>query len=211
MDLKTTLPNLDDLDIEVTKNYNKLSDIFLAHVNKRIQIVNLLCDDLDEWVRLQMKGKSSWEVVRKGLAEGYPKMDKRRLMTKFSGDACSFWLWIYLQKKSRRSLGLIIEVSPFINWYVGQWDSYGKRSTEIIFKLDDYKKMETNLKKQDETLDVEIAFTGTEYESNDTRNMKFIGLSVEATKLTSQSQILHYHDLFKSIVLEPLFEIVRGI
>lgn len=211
MELKTALPTWDQLDIEVTKSYDKLSDIFLAHVNKRIQIVNLLCDDIYEWVRLQMKGKTSWEVVRKGRAEGYPKIDKRRLATKFTGDACNFWLWIYIQKRSRNTHGLTIEVSPFINWCVGQWDVFGKNSSEVIFQLRDYEEIKAKLDKQDEAPEIEIFYTGTQYENADSKNDKFLGLYVDATTIDSQDTIIYYHALFKEEVLKPLFEKVRGI
>ena len=211
MELKTALPTWDKLDIEVTKSYEKLSDIFLAHINKRIQIVNLLCDDIDEWVRLQMKGKTSWEVVRRGSIEGYPKIDKHGLMTKFSVNTLDFYLWIYLQKRSRNTHGLIIEVSPFVNWYVGQWGNFGKNSTEVMFQLRDYQKIKAKLEKQEEVLDIDIAYTGTQYERADDRNGKMIGLCVNDTAIDSQDTIIHYHALFKKEVLEPLFKIVKGI
>jgi hypothetical protein len=211
LELKNALPNWDELDIEVTKSFDKLSDIFLAHVNKRIQIVNLLSDDIDEWVRLRMKGKVSWEMVRKGYAEGYPKIDKRRLMTKFSGNACNFWLWTYVQKRSRNTYGLAIEVSPFINWCVGQWDVYGKNSDEVMFQLRDYEDIKTKLEKKDEAPEIEIVYTGTQYENVESRNDKFIGLYVDATTIDSQDKVIRYHTLFKEEVLEPIFKKIRSI
>jgi hypothetical protein len=207
VELKKTLPTWDDLDIEITKNFDQLSDLYLAHYNKRIQIVNLLRNDIEEWVKLKLKNSRKWEITRGGLVENYPKVDRQKVLVPYG--KCFFGLFIYLKKKnSKRNLVFIIEVSSFLNWYVGQWDGYGVNTNEIIFDLDDYEQAKSRMKIYDKELKTELVYTGTQYEDNEDRNSKWIGIQIDAIKLINHDAIIYYNDLFKDKILSPLFDTI---
>ncbi len=59
MELLTRLPKFNALDIEVAKNFDMVSDALFTHINKRIEVFNVLGDDLLVWTKEKLKQKRS--------------------------------------------------------------------------------------------------------------------------------------------------------
>jgi len=208
MELLTRLPKFDTLDIEVAKNFDMVSDALFTHINKRIEVFNVLGDDLFAWTKEKLKKKRSWTVNRKAVLDGYPTVNKKTT-TKFAKeDDRSFRTLLWLEKGTKSNIGFNIEVNDFLNWYAGQWNSYGKNEADVLFQLRDYERLKGSLEKLEEKFGVKIEYPRSNYENPNDEESKAIGLTADSADILSRDTILHYHDIFKAKVLEPLFEML---
>lgn len=198
MELSTRLPEFNALDIEVAKNYDMVSDALFNHIDKRIDVVNILGDDLFTWAKKKLKEKRSWTVDMSPIVEGYPNA-KKKTIAKFAEETLA--RNVYVVKSTKSTFGFIIEVNSFLNWWAGQWYIYGKNEADVIFQLRDYEKIKNSLEKLEGKFKVKIEYTGSEYEAQDSEYSKAIALMVDSTDALSKETILHYHDIFKDRVL----------
>jgi len=206
MELLESLPILDELEAEVIKNFDMVSDVLCSHLNKRIEILNLLRDDLTKWTRNKLKGSDKWEIIPGGWVYGYPRLRNRQI-TKFREDIFDLGYGVDIRDKSRNSLGFSIELMGFLSFSAGQWEPYGKESPEILFKLDDLKQIRERFTKKNVDLEIYMYYTGTEYENSDLKSGKYIGFTVQPSLLGKKEQVVNYYHLFIDEILEPLFKI----
>jgi hypothetical protein len=64
-----------------------VSDVLCAHINKRIDILNLLSEDLTNWTTTKLKKSNKWKIIEGGWVVDYPKFDRdNNLIKKFGRD-----------------------------------------------------------------------------------------------------------------------------
>ena len=209
MELLIQLPEFDTLDTEVAKNFDMVSDALFTHLNKRIDVINVLGDDLFTWTKEKLKNKRSWTIHRSGNIDGYPTINKKTLITKFADkDQRNFYKSLWVEKSKKSNVGFRIEISDFFNWYAGQWWGYGKNESDVLFQLRDYERLKSSLEKLENNFEVDIQYPRSDYENSSYEEDRAIGLTTTTTDSLSRETILHCHDIFKTKVLVPLFQLL---
>ncbi len=88
MTLEKNLPEFDELDVEFSKNCETIYEIIVLNFNKRIKLVNILGEDLYEFVKDNLEG-TQWKITKNIWfdTDNFPKKIKNEnLLSEFNGD-----------------------------------------------------------------------------------------------------------------------------
>lgn len=204
MTLEKDLPEFDELDVEFSKNCETIYEIMVSNFNKRIKLVNILGEDLYEFVKGNLEG-SQWKITQNMDFDPFPKKKRdENLSYEFEND---IFIESYLKinrknKKDGFSISFYFCVNDF-NWEAGQF--YGNEKEQEFFSYPFYQNLKNKIDKEaDDKLKTKIFFPGNE--NDEDSDYKYLRLSIHPEIVDKREVILHYHNLFKKMVLTPMFK-----
>ncbi len=199
------LPEFDELDVEFSKNCETIYEIMVSNFNKRIKLVNILGEDLHEFVKQNLEG-SQWKMTQNMVIDpNFPKK-KRNLSSEFENNICieSYLKINRKNKKNGFSISFYFYLQDF-DWEAGQF--YGNEKGDEFFNYPFYQNLRNKIDKEaDDKLKTSIIFPGTDDEHDEYPDYKYIHLSIHPKIVDKREVILQYHNLFKKMVLTPMFE-----
>lgn len=203
MTLEKDLPEFDELDVEFSKNCETIYEIMVSNFNKRIKLVNILGKDLYEFVKDNLE-RTQWRITPYIETENFPKkIRNENLFSEFENDI-SFESYLIINRKNKKngfSISFYFYLKDF-NWEAGQF--YGTENGDEFFNYSFYQNLKNKIDKEaDDKLKTSIIFPGNDDETDD---WKYIHLSIRPEIIDKREVILHYHNLFKKMVLTPMFK-----
>lgn len=210
MELKANLPHFDELDVEFSQNCRMVYDILISNFNKRIKLIEVLRDDLYDFINKGMRSNKNLELSKSSRVDGSYPQKKGDQIKKFELDAdygdIGFFTLIDLQNKSNKNSGIRIEIAfglEEINWYIGQFEDF--KLGDEYFNYNFYKNVKSKFPKHP-LYNVSIAFPnkpGVEDSDGD----KWIKISVNFKDLApknNQALIIKIQRELKAKVLDPM-------
>lgn len=206
MELKKLLTEFDELDAEFVKNESFIIDVVVSHLNKRIDVLNTLRDELYEWFVKTYSLNKKWSISKEVhvLNSSFPKK-KGTSLTKF-GEEIFFTASIHfnLDKKSR--IGFLFEYNfhkgnLFLS--AGQWNVYAKMDT--IFPFSFYKDVKRTVDRKEKYIST-IYYPGHENEEGDG---KWIDVGIPVFEMTDLDRVVDFQKTCKNMIVVPAIEYLR--
>lgn len=201
------LPEFDDLDVEFSKNCETIYEIMVSNFNKRIKLINILGKDLYEFVKENFEG-TQWKITQYiEVDPAFPKKIRDENLSSEFGSDIYVESYLKINRKNKKdgfSISFYFYLKDF-NWEAGQF--YGNEKGDEFFKFPFYQNLKNKIDKEaDDKLKISIFFPDTDNEHEDWKDWKFINLSIESEIVDKREVILHYHNLFKKMVLTPMIK-----
>lgn len=202
------LPEFNELDVEFSKHSKMLYDIMASNFNKRIELLEILLDDLYEFTNKNLEQPQMKITKNVSFESAFPKKVRNEsAIYDFSdADDIFFYSFLYISEKNKKD-GFVVQFSFTIDsfyWLSGQYDDYEKGYEYFNYKF--YKGLKEKIDKEDDTkLETSIFFPNTVKEDEDCKENKYIKLSIKPEIVDNKKAILKYHNLFKNMVLIPMF------
>jgi hypothetical protein len=212
MDRLDQLPDFDALDREFSRSAEGLLDVTLICLNKRIQMINQLADDIFHFIKKECDYLNKVNINKTpNLLFKYPRIGKNKEIKLFSSDVNGgiFSVDINITHKKKKNNGIDFQLyasANEIHFFLGQWynmqeDIFTKK---YLLKL----KKDYNKVVQDK-INIKLSLYHPEF-ATDEDDGNTIGLSLKYSKL-NKALVLKTNEYFKNILINNVLRDNRKI